>query len=247
MERIYSKRKIETNLTRDFGTYLHLLRAFVFSGLVFMAAGSAFCDGRQRQWWKTKIETGTTTRSQNRAPEEVRMWEEFRRCASIGLVARPEKIESGSFFLEIRRRRRTGEKGKVCPREGESDGERGSKRDVCCAPGFQPSQHQLVHLARRASFFLGVQPFFVSAQSSPFSPACLVGKKLCTLPHSPIYIHCKEDLAANPDWFQNFQPNSGWDYPRYFEIEKKDSFWRIEKDFVWTDLRNNPWGVQHRR
>ena len=142
-----------------------------------------------------------------------------------------------------RKEKLSGERG----RESERAMEKGTAREMSvCAPGFQPSQQRL-HLARRASFFLGVRPDFLSAQNSPTGPACLVGKKLCTLPHSPIYIHCKEDLAANPDWFQNFQPNSGWDYPRYFEIEKKDSFWRIEKDFVWTDLRNNPWGVQHRR
>lgn len=57
----------------------------------------------------------------------------------------------------------------------------------------------------------------------------------------------------------NFRPNStAQDYPRYFQIEKKDSFWRalrerererewvsrvwgLQQDFVWTDLRNNPW------
>ena len=88
-----------------------------------------------------------------------------------------------------------------------------------------------------------------SAGCLPSRPKCLPSKKgyAENLPHYPVNIHCKEDLAGNPDWFQNFQPNQRADYPRYFEIEKKDSFWRIAKDFVWTDLRNNPWGVQHHR
>ena len=56
----------------------------------------------------------------------------------------------------------------------------------------------------RARLFL----YFVSARAH--SALALAHKRYFFLCH----VHCKEDLASNPDWFQIFEPNStAQDYP----------------------------------
>ena len=49
--------------------------------------------------------------------------------------------------------------------------------------------------------FSGRRPDFKSAGCLPSRPKCLPSKKgyAENLPHYPVNIHCKEDLAGNPD------------------------------------------------